>query len=94
MDNDFNPFDLSAQRPKNSESTDEKKELEKPRPKPIVRRISMGPLFHSRITKVIAFFLSIILAGLLGYVGMNYYINKKAATGTFQLMMLHQRLNS
>ncbi|MDQ5886198.1 MAG: hypothetical protein QG628_595 [Patescibacteria group bacterium] len=77
MDNDFNPFDLSAQKPKATEQSPEQKD--KPRPKPTVRRVSMGPLFHSRITKVIAFILGLILAGLLGYTGMNYYLNQKAA---------------
>jgi len=80
MDNDFNPFDLSAQRPKIDESKEEKKDIDKPRPKPTVHRVSMGPLFHSRITRVIAFILSIILAGLIGYTAMNYYLNQKAAT--------------
>lgn len=79
MDNDFNPFDLSAQRPKIDESKEEQKTTDKPRPKPTVHRVSMGPLFHSRITRVIAFVLSIILAGLIGYTGMNYYLNQKAA---------------
>ncbi len=78
MDKDFNPFDLSAQSPKVEEAKEEKKEVDMPRPKPTVRRVSMGPLFHSRITKVIAFILSIILAGLLGYTSMNFYLNKKA----------------
>lgn len=73
--NDFNPFDLSAPpKPKIIP-------LEAPedtRAKPTVKKVSMGPLFHSRITKTIALILSIILAGLVGYTGANYYLTKQA----------------
>lgn len=82
MDTDFNPFDLSAHRPNIDPTKDEQKETDKSRPKPTVHRVSMGPLFHSRITRIIAFILGLILAGLLGYTGMNYYLNKKAESNT------------
>jgi hypothetical protein len=72
MDNDFNPFDLST--PKQAVKEPVK---EVPVPKPTVHRVSMGPLFHSRFTKVLALILSVILAGLVGYISMNYYLNTK-----------------
>ncbi len=75
MKEDFNPFDLSAP-PKPIEKP--KEEVEAPRPKPTVNRVSMGPLFHSRITRVLALVLSIALAALVGYTAVNYYLNKQA----------------
>jgi hypothetical protein len=86
MDNEFNPFDLSAQKPKTTDST--KSQTDKPLPKPIVRRVSMGPIFHSRIIKIIALTLGIILAGLLGYTGMNYYLTQKAANNLSILLIM------
>jgi hypothetical protein len=75
MDQDFNPFDLSAP-PKQPE---EEKPAEPAAPQPTVKRISMGPIFHSRITKTIALILGLALAGLVGYTAMNYYLNQKDA---------------
>ena len=86
MDNDFNPFDISSQRQKPEEAKEV--QIEKPRAKPTVRRVSMGPLFHSRITRIIAFVLGIILAGLVGYTGMNYYLNQKATKNTASLVTI------
>jgi hypothetical protein len=73
---DFNPLDLSA--PK---KVDVQTAQEAPAVKATVHRVSMGPLFHSRITRVIAFILSIVLAGLIGYAGMNYYLTTEASKG-------------
>ncbi len=75
MDNDFNPFDLSAAPKKPLEE----KPKEPEEPKPTVKRVSMGPIFHSRFIKIVAFILGIALSGLVGYVGMNYYLNQKHA---------------
>jgi len=73
MEQNFDPFDLSAPPPKPLEE----KPTEPPAPKPTVKRISMGPIFHSHITKTIAFILGVALAALLGYVGMNYYLTRQ-----------------
>jgi hypothetical protein len=48
----------------------------------------MGPIFHSRIIKIIALTLGIILAGLLGYTGMNYYLTQKAANNLSILLIM------
>lgn len=69
MQEDFNPFDLSAA-PKVEE-----KPVEKPGPKPVVNRVSFGPLIHSRVIKYLAFALAIVLFILFGYMGMNIYLN-------------------
>ena len=74
MNNDFNPFDLSAPPPKPAE---EQKPPEPEAPKPTVRRISMGPLFHSRITKVLALVLGLVLFFLIGYSGTSYLLNER-----------------
>lgn len=76
MNNDFNPFDLSAPPPKPAE---EEKPKEPEAAAPTVRRISMGPLFHSRITKLLALVLALILFFLIGYSSTSYLLNKKAA---------------
>lgn len=75
MDNDFNPFDLSAPPKKPLEEKPKEPEA----PQPTVKRVSMGPIFHSRIVKVIAFILGLVLSGLIGYTGMNYYLTQKDA---------------
>ncbi len=77
MEQDFNPFDLSKVPPKPAE---EAKPVEPQPVAPTVRRISMGPLFHSRITKVLAFVLGMVLFFLVGYSGTGYLLNKKAVT--------------
>lgn len=71
---DFNPFDLSAQPKVIDERKTTVKEFEA---KPTVHRVTMGPLFHSKITRVVAFILSIVLFALLGYLGMNYYLSQQ-----------------
>lgn len=83
MDQDFNPFDLSAPPKKPLEE----KPAEPAAPKPTIKRVSMGPIFHSRITKVLALVLSIVLAVLVGYTATNYYLNKKSAQQTGQASM-------
>lgn len=75
MNEDFNPFDVSST---GSASKQEVKETSVV--KPTVHKVGMGPIFHSQFTKIIAFILSFILAGLLGYVGMNLYLTKKSAS--------------
>lgn len=88
MDNDFNPFDLSAP-PKKLE---QEKPAEPSIPKPTVKRVSMGPIFHSRITKTIAFILGIALAGLLGYIGMNYYLTIQNTQTNANMFLINQVL--
>ncbi len=82
MITDFNPLDLSAPPKKIEEQAPE------PAPvfqaKPTVKRVSMGPIFHSRITKVLALILGIALAVLLGYSGMTYYLTKTNQTASSQ----------
>ena len=78
MNEDFNPFDLSAP-PKKPEM---EKPAEAPAPKPTVKRISMGPIFHSRIIKILALVLGLVLFTLLGYSGMSYYLSQKTIVGT------------
>ncbi|MCA9329259.1 hypothetical protein KDA11_01310 [Candidatus Saccharibacteria bacterium] len=72
MIEDFNPLDLSAPQ-KITEEPIPKPQAEF-RAKPTVNRISMGPLFHSRITKIIALILGTVLSGLLGYVATAYLL--------------------
>lgn len=72
---EFNPFDLSAAPKKPLEE----KPAEPVAAKPTVKRVSMGPLFHSRITKVLALVLGTVLAFLIGYSATNYYLNERAA---------------
>lgn len=44
---------------------------------PNTKRINMGAIFHSRITKAFALMLGIVLAALVGYSSMSYYLNRK-----------------
>lgn len=74
MEQDFNPFDLSRIPPKPTEVA---KPTEPQAPKPTVRRISMEPLFHSRITKGLAFILGLVLCFLIGYSATSYTLNKR-----------------
>lgn len=92
MENDFNPFDLSAppkviEQPK-AEATDFAGEAK-------VHRVSMGPLFHSKITRTLAFILSIVLFGLVGYLGMDYYLMKqelsKQSSKPLMLQLTHNK---
>lgn len=76
---DFNPFDLSAP-PKVIDDT--KTTVTEIAPEATVHRVSMGPLFHSKITRTLAFLLSIVLFGLVGYIGMDYYLMKQELTST------------
>lgn len=82
MITDFNPLDLSAPPKKIEEQAPE------PAPvfqaKPTVKRVSMGPIFHSRITKILALILGTALAVLLGYSGMTYYLTKTNQTASSQ----------
>lgn len=73
--NDFNPFDLSAPPKPKVIPLEQAQDVA---PKPTVKRVSMGPLFHSRITKLLALVLGIILAALIGYTAVNFYLNNKA----------------
>ena len=81
MINDFNPLDLSAPPKKIEEPIAPQPES---RPQPTVNRVSMGPIFHSRITRVIALILGLALAALLGYTGMSYYLSRTTGTITAQ----------
>lgn len=71
--NDFNPFDLSAP-PKPKEVPPA--ETEASNIQPTVKKVSMGPLFHSRITRVLALVLGVILAALVGYTAMSIYLTQ------------------
>lgn len=73
---EFNPFDLSAPPPKPVEA----KPDEPVAPTPTVKKVSMGPIFHSRIMRTLALLLGIVLAGLIGYAATNYYLNRQAET--------------
>ena len=75
MNDDFNPFDLSAP-PK---PTEKQKEKDEPGAKAVVRRVSLGPLFHSRVLSYLAFALLIVLFILVGYISMNYYLDQKVS---------------
>lgn len=79
MNEEFNPFDLSAPPKKKVEE----KAADVPAAKPTVKRVSMGPIFHSRITKIIALILGFVLAGLIGYSGMSYYLSPKPVIGNY-----------
>lgn len=74
MEQDFNPFDLSRIPPKPSEDA---QPLEPQKPEATVSRISMGPLFHSRITKALAVGLGLILSVLIGYSATAYLLNRQ-----------------
>lgn len=73
MKPDFDPYDLTPRVIPTEEPAPP------PPPKPTIRRISMGPIFHSRITKVLAMVLGVILAALIGYTVESYVITKKQA---------------
>jgi hypothetical protein len=73
MIDDFNPLDLSAARPKVAEVV---APPEPPRAKPTVKRVSMGPILHSPITKVIVLMLGLVLTSLIGYSFMSYVMTK------------------
>ncbi len=81
MNEDFNPLDLSAV-PKKIEEPVQPKEI--PRPKATVQRVSMGPIFHSRITKVLALLLGLVLAALIGYSATSYYLSTQKQTTSIQ----------
>lgn len=71
MKPDFDPYDLTPRVAQNQEPSS------LPQPKPTIRRVSMGPIFHSRISKSLALILGIILAALIGYITVDYYYAKK-----------------
>lgn len=82
---DFNPFDLSAPpKPKVIPLP----EAEPFQAKPTVNRVSMGPLFHSRITRTLALVLGLVLSALIGYTAMNYYYNRQAEKSVTTEMLL------
>lgn len=84
---DFNPFDLSAP-PK---VIDERKTLVKDfDAKPTVHRVTMGPLFHSKITRILALLLSLVLFSLIGYLGMNYYLTRQDQSLTTKTPLMLQ----
>lgn len=71
MKPDFDPYDLTPRVVPKDEPT------APPPPKPTIRRVTMGPIFHSRITKVLALVLGTILAALIGYISVDYYYAKQ-----------------
>jgi cytoskeletal protein RodZ len=73
MKPDFDPYDLTPRVIPTEEPAPP------PPPKPTIRRVSMGPIFHSRITKSLALILGVILAALIGYISVDYYYAKKNA---------------
>lgn len=77
QNDDFDPFDLSAP-PR--VINDPKTMMVDFAPKPSVHRVSMGPIFHSRILRTIALILAIVLFALTGYIGMNYRLSKQQTT--------------
>lgn len=77
---DFNPLDLSA--PPKKVTDEQKTTVKEFEAKPTVKRVSMGPLFHSRITRVLALILSVVLFALIGYSAMNYYLTSKDTNNT------------
>ena len=68
------PFDLS-QAPK----TNEKKQAQKkhPKSKAVVKRVSIGPLLHSRFTKLLTTIGLVILIGLLSYTATFFYLSMR-----------------
>lgn len=73
---EYDPFDLSAAARKLREQQEAEQQKAQPAPKPkiTVRRVGIGPILHSRFTKVITLTLAIILTALVGYVGAKYYL--------------------
>lgn len=58
------PFDISVP----TKSSEKKERAKKtPKTKAVVRRVGIGPLLHSRFTKLLTTVGIIILAGLCGY---------------------------
>ena len=76
MIDDFNPLDLSAAQPKVSEPV---APPEPPRAKPTVNRVSMGPILHSPVTKVLVLILGLVLTVLIGYAVTGYLLTRSAA---------------
>lgn len=65
--NDFNPLDLSAYTPQQPVEQ-AKTKLQKPKPqKAVVRRVGIGPVLHSRFTKIFVFL------GFLFFVSVGSY---------------------
>ncbi len=81
MINDFNPLDLSAPPKKIEEPITAPQPVQ---PKATVQRVSMGPIFHSRITRILALILGVALAALVGYAGTSYLLNRKENISTKQ----------
>ncbi|MEI6480951.1 MAG: hypothetical protein WCO19_01460 [Candidatus Saccharibacteria bacterium] len=88
MKPDFDPYDLTPRVLPNAEPAPP------PPPKPTIRRISMGPIFHSKITKGLALILGAILAALIGYSGASYMITKKQAQSTSTIVAPTQKQSS
>ena len=72
MKPDFDPYDLTPRVVPTQEP------VPPPPPKPTIRRVTMGPIFHSRITKILALVLGTSLAALIGYISVDYYYAKKS----------------
>lgn len=75
MIDDFNPLDLSAPPKKIEEPVAAPESVQ---PKATVQKVSMGPIFHSRITKILALILGVALAALVGYAGTSYWLNRSS----------------
>ena len=73
---DYDPFDLSLAAKKLREEQEAAKQKAKPVPKPkaTVRRVGIGPILHSRFTKVITLVLAVVLMALIGFIGTKYYL--------------------
>lgn len=77
MIDDFNPLDLSVARGKVEEQPAAQPEA--PRAKPTVQRVSMGPILHSNVTKIVVLTLALILTGLISYATTSYLLMRSVA---------------
>ena len=86
MKPDFDPYDLTPRVvPKDEPAA-------APPPKPTIRRVTMGPIFHSRITKILALVLGTILAALIGYISVDYYYAKKSQITYYSIGNISERV--
>ncbi len=72
---DFNPLDLSAyaQKPAPTKK-DEKKKAKQANPQVVVRRVSIGPLLHSRFSKLFAFLALLFFLAFSGYAATQWWL--------------------
>ena len=86
MKPDFDPYDLTPRVVPKDEPAPP------PPPKPTIRRVTMGPIFHSRITKILALVLGTILAALIGYISVDYYYAKKSQITYYSIGNISERV--